>query len=363
MVPARSLRMCMANVTALAAFAAVPAAAEEVVAEERPAVTGESGSAEAEIVVTGTRIARPDFETANPITSYRAVDVERSGNVNLTDFLLRVPALTGSLDSSQTAGFDAIARNPFGGTGLNQLNLRNLGTNRTLVLVNGRRHVAGEPSTAAVDINSIPTDLVERVDVLTGGASAIYGADGVSGVVNFILRRDFDGLALRAQSGISQEGDGASSLISAIAGRNFADGRANLTLAYEFGASNALANDDRDFLRGPGRRYLVANRDDPFDDPSLPDNILLGDLRYAGESIFGAVDIDGDFVPDFRGDGAPYDQGELVSFYAVGGDSTPAAGYIGDLLPRIRRHAVNLFGQYEVGPALTLTAEGKFAEV
>ncbi|RZM37017.1 MAG: TonB-dependent receptor, partial [Sphingomonas sp.] len=139
-----------------------------------------------DIVVTGSRIARAEFAAPNPITAFTAAAIQQSGNTNITNFLQRVPALTGSRDSTQTSGGNAVYSNPFGAAGLNELNLRNLGTNRTLVLVNGRRHVAGEANSAAVDINSIPTDLIERVDVLTGGASAVYGADGVSGVVNFI---------------------------------------------------------------------------------------------------------------------------------------------------------------------------------
>src|SRR5207237_5329769 len=109
-----------------------------------------------------------------------------------------------------------------GQVGLNLLDLRGLGPNRTLVLVNGRRHVAGQPDSAAVDINAIPVDLIDRVDVLTGGASAIYGADGVSGVVNFILKRDFDAISARSQFGISDRGDAGNRFASIVAGRNFA---------------------------------------------------------------------------------------------------------------------------------------------
>ena len=311
-----------------------------------------------DVVVTGSRIARPEYEAANPITSFNTADIQRSGNTNVTNFLLRVPALTGSLDSTQTAGYDAQARTPFGGAGLNELNLRNLGTARTLVLVNGRRHVAGEPSTAAVDISSIPTDLIERVDVLTGGASAVYGADGVSGVVNFLLKRDFDGLSGRVQSGISQYGDGGNRFASVIAGRNFADGRANVTLAYEYNADDRTETEDRSFLRNGRKRYLVSN---PNGGP--PTNVLLGDLRYDGESPYGAVDVNGDFIPDFRGDGQVYNRGRLVSYFGQGGDSTPLANYTGDLLPEIRRHTVNLLGHVDASDAFKLSVEGKFASV
>ena len=177
----------------------------------------------------------------------------------------------------------------FGQAGLNELNLRNLGTNRTLVLVNGRRHVAGEPNTAAVDINSIPTDLIERTDVLTGAVSAVYGADGVTGVVNFILKQDLDGLSARAQLGVSQYGDGANRFASVIAGRNFADGRGNLTLAYEYNADDPVANDQRKFLRFENRRFLIPNDNYQAGTPGSYQNILVGGLRYVNESPLGAV--------------------------------------------------------------------------
>ena len=316
-----------------------------------------------DIVVTGSRIVRPDYAAPNPIVSLNSASIEQSGNTNITTFLQRVPALTNSVDSSQTAGSDRLTRtdvSPFGSAGLNLLDLRGLGTARTLVLVDGRRHVAGTFNTAAVDINSIPTDLIERVDVLTSGASAVYGADGVSGVVNFILKRDFDGISARSQFGISDEGDAANRFASIQAGRNFADGRANVTLSYEYNADDPLRNDDRSFLRQDRRRYLIPNDADANDDPNIPDTVLQGDLRYPGESPYGVIYI-GDQI--FRGDGRVYNPGTPASFYATGGDATPVAGFVGDLLPRIRRHSANLLTRYDFSDAAKLTLEGKFVQV
>ena len=315
-----------------------------------------------DIVVTGSRIVRSQFAAPNPITSFDAVAIEQSGNVNITTFLERVPALTGSRDFTQTSGGNAVSSNPFGAAGLNELNLRNLGVNRTLVLVNGRRHVAGEPNSAAVDINSIPTDLIERVDVLTGGASAVYGADGVSGVVNFILKRDFDGVAARSQIGISDQGDAGNRFASIAVGRNFAGGRGNITVAYEFNADDRLENDARKYLTGPNRLYVIPN-DAAATDPKAYHNILVGDLRYPGESPIGAVDVNGDGFADFNGLGQPYRHGTPAAYYSVGGDDTPVAGfYSGDLAPKIIRNDVNLLGHYDVSDALKLSVEGKFAQ-
>ena len=315
--------------------------------------TSATNPASGAILVTGTRIGRPDYEAANPIVSFNAANIQQSGDTNLTDFLLRVPALNGSRDRTQTAGGNG-TYGSFGQTGLNELNLRNLGTNRTLVLVDGRRHVAGETNTAAVDINSIPTDLIERVDVLTGAAGAVYGADGVTGVVNFILKRDFEGVTGRAQFGISGYGDAGNRFASLAAGKNFGGGRGNITLAYEFNADDAVANDARPYLTQAQRQYLIPNGG------SGPSNILVGNLRYEGESTVGYVSV-GNQV--FDGYGKPYNDGAAAAYYRTGGEGTPIAGfYQGDLFPKVERHAINLLSHYDFSDAFKLSIEGKFVQ-
>jgi outer membrane receptor protein involved in Fe transport len=306
------------------------------------------------IVVTGSRINRPDYEAPNPIVSFNATAIQQSGDTNVTDFLLRVPALSGSRDRTQTAGGNG-TYGTFGQTGLNELNLRNLGTNRTLVLVDGRRHVAGEVNTAAVDINSIPTDLIERVDVLTGAAGAVYGADGVTGVVNFILKHDFEGLSGRAQFGISRYGDGGNRFISLTGGKNFADGRGNITLSYEYNADEAVGNDNRPYLTQAQRQYLIPNSGG-----TGPSNILVGDLRYEGESYLGYVTVGNQ---TFDGYGKPYNDGTPAAYYRTGGEGSPIAGfYQGDLFPKVERHAINLISHYDVSDAFKLSIEAKFVQ-
>ncbi|MEH3108353.1 MAG: TonB-dependent receptor [Sphingomonas fennica] len=336
------------------------------------AAAAQPAPAEDSIVVTGSRIQRPDYEAPSPIVSFDAARITQSGTTNVTTFLQRIPALSNSTDSSRSAG-NAQADGAIGQAGLNLLDLRGLGTNRTLVLVNGRRHVASQFETAAVDINTIPTDLIERVDVLTGAASAVYGADGVSGVVNFVLRRSFDGIAARSQIGISQRGDGGNRFGSVIAGRNFADGRGNVTLAYEYNAEDPLANDDRASLRSPSRVFFVNNANYVPGQAGSFQKIPTRDNRYTG----GFFDADGVLQPGgsyanilkigdrfFRGDGQPYTFGpQNETFdYSNGGDDTPVAGYIGDILPRTRRHAANLLGHFDFSDAFKLSLEGKFVQ-
>ena len=322
-----------------------------------PAAADEQG----DVVVTGSRIARPDFAAPNPIVSLDSANLQQSGNTNVTNFLLRVPALVGSRDSTRATGGDAVSTGQFGQTGLNQLNLRNLGVNRTLTLVDGRRHVAAEAANAAVDINAIPTDLIGRVDVLTGAVGAVYGADGVTGVVNFILRRDFDGLQARAQLGISERGDGGTRFASLIGGRNFADDRANVTLAYEYSAEDRIPYEARDYLRQGRRQYLVPNDADQPDNPGIPDQILAGNLQYTDISPLGAIFVGGESNPSFDGLGRPYNRGRPVAYYFTGGVSTDVPGfYQGDLTPDIERHAVNVLTSLAVSDALKLSFDAKY---
>jgi len=335
----------------------IPWAHAQQAAADQPASTDDQKLEE--VVVTGSRIRQSEQNVANPVTTFTAETIQQSGRTDLADFLSQTPALVGSITGDLTAG-----SNPnFGEVGLNLLDLRHLGVDRTLVLVDGRRHVSGLAGSAAVDIDAIPTDLLKSVDVLTGGASAIYGADGVSGVVNFIQRRDFEGLSIRGQGGISGEGDGQNTFVALTAGMNFSDDRGNIAIAYEYSADDRVDELDRDYLRPPTSRALYQNQDDLDDDPNVPDLVPYNDGRYADSAPNGAVDVDFDFASDFEGDGSVYDRGFLLENsggYTQGGSSTPVDGYQGDLFPELDRHLVNLLTHFDVSDSLTLSAELKY---
>ena len=312
------------------------------------------------IFVTGSRIQRPEIATASPVIAVTAENIEQSGLTNVTELLTQTPALFNSEDNFDAAGSQART----GAAGVNLLDLRNLGANRTLVLVDGRRHIAGVSGEAAVDINTIPVGLIERVDVLTGGVSPVYGADGVSGVVNFIMRRDFEGLDIRAQHGFSEFGDADSTFISATAGKNFADDRGNIALSYEFRKDGRVGFGDR-----PNGRYealtLVRNPNDVPDDPNLPDFIFLDRIGWSESSPAGGIVTDFSFVPSFNGDGSPYDLGTFLpdsGFLAQGGDNTPVNSYQGDLQARTKHHSFNAFLNYELTPTVRFFAEGKYVK-
>ncbi|WP_165793514.1 TonB-dependent receptor domain-containing protein [Hyphococcus luteus] len=314
------------------------------------------------ILVTGTRIARPALDAPSPVTTIDATNIQRSGETNLVELLNEVPALVGSVDND-----DATLGGGIGATGLNTLNLRNLGSNRTLVLVNGRRHVGGSGGSTAVDINTIPVDMIERVDVLTGGASSIYGADAVTGAVNFVLKDDFEGVSVRGQGGLTPDhGDAARYFGSVTAGKNFADDRGNIMFSFEYSKENGIDSSDRDFAND-GYYTLLDNPDfDPNGD--VRQRVFLQDatIRFASPQGGVAIDFfDGfDLLFDYEGDGDPYEQGEVIAFRnSIGGSSTRISSFTGSLTSDIERYVANVNTHYEFNPNVRGFLELKFAQV
>ncbi len=238
----------------VAGFAAAPAIAQDSIADDDAAAEDETP-----IIVTGSRIARDPNATAPlPISTVDAEAIQNFGGTDPTAALRQIPALI----SSGTVA-DSIERGA-GGAGQATLNLRQLGSNRTLVLIDGWRHVSGVAGSQTVDVSTIPNALIERVEVLTGGASAVYGADAVTGVVNYVLKRDFEGLTLNGQMGISSQGDGQSARIEGVYGKNFADGRGNVTFAAGYTKDQELLFGDREFTRDNGRGNNSATYQNPL---------------------------------------------------------------------------------------------------
>ncbi len=342
-------------------------------AEDEAKKKAEEGGKEEieEVVVTGSRIRRSNLESPAPLTIIDDEAVKLSGENNLADFLSEVPALSGSLTPDQQTGAS------LGLAGLNLLNLRDLGTKRTLVLVNGRRHVAGDPGTTSVDIGTIPFALVERVEVITGGASAIYGADAVSGVVNFIIRDDYQGFQLDAeyfpQDNRGSAGDGYR--FSAVAGGNFADGKGNATLAIEWRETNGLDETDIDFFR-KNRGVIRVDRDVDTDGDGIldPDGIApfqefnnLGSLQVSdGGNLINFInnDIYRFFADGFRqADTGPLGiLGDPPRFTVQGGDGFPFNEFTGGLTPDSQSLVINAFVNYQLTDWAELYMEGKYAD-
>ncbi|MGQ0589064.1 MAG: TonB-dependent receptor domain-containing protein [Sphingosinicella sp.] len=235
--------------------------------------TAQDTTGEQTILITGSRIRRPNLQATVPITSVDAQELTEQANVSLGDALNDLPSLRATFSQANSTRF-------IGTAGINTLDLRGLGTARTLVLVNGRRHVTSSPGGYSVDVNTIPADLLERVDVVTGGNSAVYGSDAVAGVVNFILRRDFEGFQIRGQSGITSYGDRPSFFVSGVWGRNFLDNTLNVAVAVEYAEQDALFHGDRPDMTGvydgrPGFSTVENTVGEPGTGDGIPDTAFF----------------------------------------------------------------------------------------
>lgn len=211
--------------SAISALQAAPAAAQ-------------TGGDLSEIVVTGSRIARPNLEAPTAVTVIDSRVIEGMGAINTGDVIRMLPAAGVSGITPTNSGFNTA------GNGATTVDLRNLGEDRTLVLVNGRRYVGGVVGTQIVDFNTIPTELIDRIDVVTGGASATYGSDALAGVVN-IITKQIDGLVMEAQYGRSERDDDERIRLSVAGGRKFADDRGSITAALSYRQVGAIYARDR----------------------------------------------------------------------------------------------------------------------
>lgn len=226
-----------AAVAAALGFSALPwgLALAQNAAEETDAL--------AEVVVTGSHIQRRDFDSSSPIMTVDSKAIENISTVGVETVLNRLPQFTPTGTQFDTGTVSGTAT---GSPGIATANLRGLGSNRTLVLIDGRRAQPAN-ATLAVDLNTIPSAAIKSVEVITGGASSVYGADATAGVVNFVLRDDFQGLDVDAQTGITEAGDGAETRLSAAIGKNFGDNQGNVFLGLEVARRNAASYEGRDF--------------------------------------------------------------------------------------------------------------------
>lgn len=221
--------------TRRAALAAVLLSGVSLVAHPALAQQAETSASAEEIVVTGSRILRTDLSAPSPTTIIGAEDLQLSGNVTLEGTLNEYPQLAAGNSSNVNGG---------GGSGVLTANLRGLGATRTLVLVNGRRFIPAN-SDGLVDLASVPDALVQKVEIITGGASAVYGSDAVAGAVNFILKRDFEGVEASYQYGRTFRADGTTNKADITVGTNFADNRGNVTLSASFTNRGGIYKEDR----------------------------------------------------------------------------------------------------------------------
>lgn len=343
-----------------AALGAAPAFAQEPADSEPSDI----------IIVTGTRIVSPNLESAIPVTSVGGDQFFQTGKISVGDILNELPAMRSSFNMQNSTRF-------LGTAGLSLLDLRGLDTMRTLVLQNGRRHVGSNllGDGVSVDVNTIPTDLIERVDVVTGGNSAIYGSDAIAGVVNFVLKDNYEGISLRGQGGISSRGDAGAYYVSALAGTNFADDRGNIAVNFEYARQNDYYAPSRPTTR-ISSGYLQVDSD-PGDavngSDGIPDRIFIRDARYGYYDNGGTYVTfqGGDFLTPyiFQRDGTLVPQtGQLTDviasspfpIFSGGNGSTAREGRQFGLSPRVDRYSANLIAHFEVSPAFVPFVEAKY---
>jgi iron complex outermembrane receptor protein len=254
-----------------------------------------------EITVTGSRIVRKDFEATSPIVTVGTEQFEQTSTIALEANLNKLPQFTPAVTQFVTQDVQNTATNTVGAS---TVSLRGLGPNRNLVLLDGRRAMPINAS-MVVDINSIPSAAIERVEIITGGASSVYGADAVGGVVNFILKKDFQGVEFDSQYGTTELGDGEEFRVTGLVGANFADGRGNVMFGAEHTRRLEATQLERDFYVGRMRDPTVAPTEffysdtsfapDFFNAPQQP--ILNGIFNQAAPgaiSPFGALFVNKD---------------------------------------------------------------------
>lgn len=302
-------------------------ATSTAIAQDVPSVSGGNSSFSIEeIIVTGSLVRRLDYVSPSPLFTIDRDSLLRNGTPTLSEYLNRTPQFT--------PAFDGTSSNP--GSGRGEVNLRGLGSNRTLVLLDDQR-LGPFGSDGAVDINMVPAALVQSVEILTGGASSVYGSDAMAGAVNIKLRRDFEGFEMGGSYGATERGDGDTWDLSLAAGAKFADGRGSI--------SGFISRSDRADVGAAERE---------FSSTPLVEDFSTGELLENGSPVTpsGWIPIpalvDGEFGSDgltFAADGSA----ELLDILGAGYNF---ANFQFIQTP-LERDTAAIFTQYELGAGIT----------
>ncbi len=296
------------------------------------------------VVVTGSRITRSNLESVTPVLSIGRAEFDALGYENIADLASALPQFSPAFGASRT-------QSTFSGSatsGLNQANLRNLGPLRSVTLINGRRVPAGSPQFTSVDFNLIPSANIERIEVLTGGAAAVYGADAVAGVINIITKKDFEGIELGASYGAADEGDNENPSAYVMVGGAFAEqGRGLLTVQYDKQGEVSCAD-----------RFLCEEDffwNNPAADP------LRGPPAYSGVGLNGRFFVPGVAGSVTRRDGGFTDaNGQLIQF------SVPVDGYnrnaARDIAIPTERILLMAEGEYALGAGASMFVEFNYGQ-
>lgn len=302
-----------------------------------------------DIVVTGSRVISNGANSPTPLTTISAETLLATTPASVPDALNKLPVFQGSTQPRSAGGSEVMA-------GQNIINLRNLGTQRVLILLDGHRVTPTNPDgTTSVDI--LPLDLMKRVDVVTGGASAVYGSDAVSGVVNFILDKKFSGIKADVNGGISTYGDGASYKVSLVAGTDLFDGNGHIEFAGSHYERNAVAMTNRPY----GAQFWAQTGSGSASNPYvMTSNVTRPTAPFGGRITCGGCSIDGyQFLSGSAA--APFNVGQLTGTGNVSSGGDGGRGKYGTTLNELR--TTSLFGRfsYDVAPETTFYVQGSYA--
>ncbi|MBB5733694.1 outer membrane receptor protein involved in Fe transport [Altererythrobacter atlanticus] len=326
-----------------------------------PAFAQDAGAAEEEyeapIIVTGSRIVRDGYDAPTPLSVISGEEINTEAPANISDFVNTLPAVSGSQNGGTNSGSLSSSN-----AGINALNLRDLGSNRTLVLLDGRRSVTSSAA-GLVDVNTFPQSLIERVEVVTGGASAAYGSDAVSGVVNFVLDRDYQGFKANYEYGVTTYGDVPNHKIELTGGASLLDDRLHIIASGEFFTQEGVDTIDRDWnthtfmVNNP---YYAAGNGQPeriwadgIGEAILSPGGLITSGPFRG-TYFGAID---------PGTGlatlGEFAYGATTGRYTIGGDYLLEDEHFGSNSLAPHEERIGLFGRigYEITPDVELFAQ------
>ncbi len=336
-VLARSVRMICVGGAALSMHAAFAQQAPEAIQK---------------IQVTGSRLSSPSAESATPLQILTSADIAASGATNLQELLQKNPTLGTPTLSRTNSNFLT------SGGGTATVNLRNLGDSRTLVLVNGRRFVSGRPGDSAVDLNTIPTDFIERVELITGGASSVYGSDAVAGVVNIILKRNLNGVTVDTSIGRSEKGDDFKKKLSLTFGTTSADGASNLMGHFGYTKQGAVFSRDREYS-------AIDQQSKILNTGEAGDAFLVDRPFYSSIAPQGRFFYDKDPATGKKGDYTYDKAGNVIPWSTNGGDGQAATGFNRSAFRTIavpaERYLLALSGNHTFNDMASAFFEGNFA--
>ncbi len=352
--------LCGASIAVLVGLTAPGAALAQAASPAAPSTadsapaSGVAAANPSDIVVTGTRVIRDGYKAPTPVSVIGAADIARNAPANIADYVNQLPTLAATNTPRSNIGFVSS-----GLTGINALNLRSLGENRTLVLLDGQR-VGASTLTGLVDVNQFPEALVKRVDVVTGGASADWGSDAVSGVINFVLDKDFKGIKGEAQGGVTTYGDDRNFKVSLTAGTGFADDRGHILVSGEIAHNDGISSigkrswyNGAQIIQNPA--YTATN--------GLPQYITRANVGYLATP--GGLITSGPLNGTYFGPGGtplPYQFGLVSGINNVGGDwRLGDLGLTGDLDPKLSRQNIFARLSYDVTDHVQVYAQGSYA--